>query len=148
MLPAPCGQATLASHDERYRAVAWRCANERTFARFPRTGVVGIGVAAFIAGVGGTMWTVNSRVIIQSAVPNELLGRFNAASRLVGWGMTPIAVRQLTPPSSEISLRHRNRSGSMSEKIQRTGSPVAACTMSVPTARAVNVNTTPVRGPC
>ena len=91
MLPAPCGQATLASHDERYRAVAWRCANERTFARFPRTGVVGIGVAAFIAVVGGTMWTVNSRVIIQSAVPNELLGRFNAASRLVGWGMTPIA---------------------------------------------------------
>ncbi|HEY1574708.1 MAG TPA: MFS transporter [Pseudonocardiaceae bacterium] len=50
-----------------------------------------IGVAAFLAGVGGTLWTVNSRVISQSLVPNELLGRFNAASRLVSWGMAPIA---------------------------------------------------------
>jgi MFS family permease len=50
-----------------------------------------ISVAAFIAGAGGTMWTVNSRVISQSLVPNELLGRFNAASRLIAWGMTPVA---------------------------------------------------------
>ncbi|KAA2261531.1 MFS transporter [Solihabitans fulvus] len=50
-----------------------------------------VGVAAFFAGIGGTMWTVNSRVISQSLVPNELLGRFNAASRLVSWGMTPVA---------------------------------------------------------
>ncbi|MDG4823380.1 MFS transporter [Asanoa sp. WMMD1127] len=50
-----------------------------------------VAVAAFVAGVGGTMWTVNSRVIIQSAVPDGMLGRFNAASRLVGWGTTPIA---------------------------------------------------------
>ncbi|HET8681735.1 MAG TPA: MFS transporter [Micromonosporaceae bacterium] len=50
-----------------------------------------VGAAAFIAGVGGTMWTVNSRVIIQSLVPNELLGRFNAASRLLGWGTAPVA---------------------------------------------------------
>ena len=52
---------------------------------------VPVGVAAFVAGVGGTMWTVNSRVIVQSAVPDGMLGRFNAASRLVGWGMTPVA---------------------------------------------------------
>jgi MFS family permease len=50
-----------------------------------------IGAAAFVAGAGGTMWTVNSRVISQSLVPNELLGRFNAASRLIAWGMTPVA---------------------------------------------------------
>jgi MFS family permease len=50
-----------------------------------------IGAAAFFAGAGGTMWTVNSRVIIQSLVPNELLGRFSAASRLIAWGMTPVA---------------------------------------------------------
>jgi MFS family permease len=50
-----------------------------------------VGLAAFVAGAGGTMWTVNSRVIIQSLVPNELLGRFNAASRLISWGMTPVA---------------------------------------------------------
>lgn len=50
-----------------------------------------IGAAAFVAGAGGTMWTVNSRVISQSLVPNELLGRFNAASRLISWGMAPVA---------------------------------------------------------
>ncbi|GAA1876468.1 MFS transporter [Asanoa iriomotensis] len=55
------------------------------------TAAVPVGMAAFVAGLGGTMWTVNSRVIIQSAVPDGMLGRFNAASRLVGWGATPIA---------------------------------------------------------
>ncbi|WP_199746714.1 MFS transporter [Amycolatopsis sp. WAC 01416] len=50
-----------------------------------------VGVAAFFAGVGGTMWTVNSRVISQSLVPNELLGRFSAASRLLSWGMLPVS---------------------------------------------------------
>jgi MFS family permease len=50
-----------------------------------------IGAAAFFAGAGGTLWTVNSRVITQSFVPNEMLGRFNAASRLVAWGMAPVA---------------------------------------------------------
>lgn len=54
-------------------------------------GAIPVGIAAFAAGVGGTMWTVNARVIYQSLVPNELLGRFSAASRLVGWGTTPIA---------------------------------------------------------
>jgi MFS family permease len=49
-----------------------------------------VGVAAFVTGAGGTMWTVNSRVITQSLVPNELLGRFSAASRLISWGMTPV----------------------------------------------------------
>lgn len=50
-----------------------------------------IGIAAFVGGAGGTMWTVNSRVISQSLVPNELLGRFNAASRLISWGTVPVA---------------------------------------------------------
>lgn len=50
-----------------------------------------IGAAAFIAGAGGTMWTVNSRVITQSLVPQHLLGRFNSASRLISWGMMPVA---------------------------------------------------------
>jgi MFS family permease len=50
-----------------------------------------IGAAALVAGAGGTLWTVNSRVITQSLVPNELLGRFSAANRLVAWGMAPVA---------------------------------------------------------
>ena len=54
-------------------------------------GAVPVGVAAFAAGVGGTMWTVNSRLIAQTLVPDRMLGRFSAASRLVGWGTTPVA---------------------------------------------------------
>jgi len=50
-----------------------------------------IGAAAFVAGAGGTMWTVNSRLIVQSVVPDDMLGRFSAASRTVAWGMTPVA---------------------------------------------------------
>lgn len=50
-----------------------------------------VGAAALVAGVGGTMWTVNSRVIIQSVVPDEMLGRFNAAWRMIGWGTAPVA---------------------------------------------------------
>lgn len=50
-----------------------------------------IGAAALLTGIGGTMWTVNVRVIQQALVPNEMLGRFSAASRLVAWGMTPVA---------------------------------------------------------
>jgi MFS family permease len=50
-----------------------------------------IGAAAFVAGAGGTMWTVNSRVIAQSFVPVHLLGRFSSASRLISWGSLPVA---------------------------------------------------------
>ncbi|GAA3451801.1 MFS transporter [Dactylosporangium matsuzakiense] len=50
-----------------------------------------IGAAAFLTGIGGTMWTVNSRVIQQALVPNEMFGRFSAATRLVSWGMAPVA---------------------------------------------------------
>jgi len=50
-----------------------------------------VGAAALVAGLGGTMWTVNSRVIIQSLVPDEMLGRFNAASQMIGWGTAPVA---------------------------------------------------------
>lgn len=50
-----------------------------------------IGGAAFVAGLGGTMWTVNSRVICLTVVPDHLLGRFNAAARVVGWGTAPVA---------------------------------------------------------
>ncbi|GAA2000871.1 MFS transporter [Catenulispora subtropica] len=53
--------------------------------------VWGIGAAAFLAGAGGTMWTVNARLLTQSFVPAAMLGRYIAASRLVSWGMTPIA---------------------------------------------------------
>lgn len=56
-----------------------------------RSSAWAIGAAALVAGAGGTMWTVNSRVITQALVPSELLGRFTAASRMVSWGMAPVA---------------------------------------------------------
>jgi MFS family permease len=56
-----------------------------------RGSALAVGAAALIAGVGGTMWTVNSRVIISSLVPDEMLGRFNAAAQMIGWGTAPIA---------------------------------------------------------
>jgi MFS family permease len=49
-----------------------------------------IGAAAFLAGAGGTMWTVNSRVIFQTQVPDELRGRTGAASMVLAWGMAPV----------------------------------------------------------
>lgn len=64
-----------------------------------------VGAAAFVAGVGGTMWTVNSRVIIQSLVPNEMLGRFSAASRLLGWGTAPVAATLMGVLAETVGFR-------------------------------------------
>ncbi|MGW3403305.1 MFS transporter [Streptomyces zhihengii] len=49
-----------------------------------------VAAGAFLGGMGGTLWTVNSRTIGQRLVPDELLGRFGAASRLFGWGAMPL----------------------------------------------------------
>ena len=64
-----------------------------------------IGAAAFLAGAGGTMWTVNARTIVQSMVPNEMLGRFNAASRLVAWGPAPVAAAAAGALAQVVSFR-------------------------------------------
>ncbi|GAA3081575.1 MFS transporter [Streptosporangium carneum] len=49
-----------------------------------------VGVAAFAGGMGGTLWTVNSRTLAQLIVPDRLLGRYGAASRLLSWGTLPL----------------------------------------------------------
>jgi len=49
-----------------------------------------VGVAAFAGGMGGTLWTVNSRTIAQALVPDHLLGRYGSAARLLGWGTLPL----------------------------------------------------------
>ena len=64
-----------------------------------------IGAAAFIAGLGGTMWTVNSRVIYQTLAPADMLGRFSAASRLVGWGAGPIAAALAGTLAATVNFR-------------------------------------------
>ncbi|MER7171751.1 MFS transporter [Streptomyces mesophilus] len=54
------------------------------------TQVWAVAAGAFLGGMGGTLWTVNSRTITQRLVPDEMLGRFGAASRLFTWGAMPL----------------------------------------------------------
>ncbi|MFH8367237.1 MFS transporter [Streptomyces sp. NPDC018031] len=46
--------------------------------------------AAFAGGMGGTLWSVNSRTLTQERVPDALLGRAGAAGRLFTWGAMPV----------------------------------------------------------
>ncbi|MBC2876164.1 MULTISPECIES: MFS transporter [Streptomyces] len=48
------------------------------------------GVGAFLGGMGGTLWVVNSRVISQTLVGTGMMGRYSAASRLFSWGSLPL----------------------------------------------------------
>ncbi|WP_084957916.1 MFS transporter [Thermoactinospora rubra] len=50
-----------------------------------------VGVAAFLGGMGGTLWNVNARTIAQRLVPGRLRGRYAAAARLLGLGAMPLA---------------------------------------------------------
>ncbi|MEU7318023.1 MFS transporter [Streptomyces sp. NPDC007083] len=54
------------------------------------TSVWAVAAAAFAGGAGGTLWTVNSRTIGQHLVPDSMLGRYNAVSRLFSWGAMPL----------------------------------------------------------
>lgn len=54
------------------------------------TSLWAVTAAAFAGGMGGTLWTVNSRTIGQRLVPDGMLGRYNAVSRLFSWGAMPI----------------------------------------------------------
>ncbi|MEU6847313.1 MFS transporter [Streptomyces sp. NPDC046716] len=49
-----------------------------------------VAVAAFLGGMGGTLWTVNARTMAQRLVPDAMLGRFGAVSRLFSWGAMPV----------------------------------------------------------
>ncbi|GAA2118862.1 MFS transporter [Streptomyces synnematoformans] len=49
-----------------------------------------VAAAAFLGGLGGTLWTVNSRTVIQRAVPDAMLGRFSSANRMFAWGAMPL----------------------------------------------------------
>ncbi|KVP80109.1 MFS transporter [Burkholderia ubonensis] len=49
-----------------------------------------VAASAFAGGLGGTLWSVNSRTISQVLVPGALFGRYNAAARLFSWGAMPV----------------------------------------------------------
>ncbi|MFI9554340.1 MFS transporter [Nonomuraea endophytica] len=50
-----------------------------------------VAATAFVGGMGGTLWTVNSRTIAQRIVPDRLLGRYTSAGRMLGYGAMPVA---------------------------------------------------------
>ncbi|MCB5164180.1 MFS transporter [Streptomyces bambusae] len=54
------------------------------------TSVWSVAVGAFLGGLGGTLWTVNSRTIAQRLVPDEMLGRFSATFRFFAFGALPL----------------------------------------------------------
>ncbi|MEE1943024.1 MFS transporter [Streptomyces sp. TRM 70361] len=54
------------------------------------TNLWAVTAAAFIGGMGGTLWAVNARTISQNLVPDPMLGRYNAVSRLFSWGAMPV----------------------------------------------------------
>jgi MFS family permease len=49
-----------------------------------------VGIAAFFAGLGATVWVILVASIRQRLVPGELLGRVYSASRFISWGIGPV----------------------------------------------------------
>jgi MFS family permease len=49
-----------------------------------------VSAGAFLGGMGGTLWVVNSRSISQLLVSAEMMGRYNGAARLLSWGSIPL----------------------------------------------------------
>ncbi|MCB5181243.1 MFS transporter [Streptomyces antimicrobicus] len=49
-----------------------------------------VGCAAVLGGMGGTLWTVNVRTVMQTLVPSSMMGRFGAVFRLFAFGSTPV----------------------------------------------------------
>ncbi|MFF3129102.1 MFS transporter [Streptomyces sp. NPDC057908] len=54
------------------------------------TNIWAVAIGAFLGGMGGTLWTVNSRTVAQRKVPDEMLGRYDAAARLFSFGAMPL----------------------------------------------------------
>ncbi|MFF1650465.1 MFS transporter [Streptomyces sp. NPDC058240] len=54
------------------------------------TNIWAVAAGAFLGGMGGTLWTVNSRTVAQRKVPDEMLGRYDAAARLFSFGAMPL----------------------------------------------------------
>jgi MFS family permease len=66
---------------------------------------VALGVSAFLGGLGGTLWSVNSRTLSQALVPPDLMGRFHAAWRLLSWGALPVGAFAVGLLGEAIGLR-------------------------------------------
>ncbi|WP_333740260.1 MFS transporter [Streptomyces sp. IBSBF 2806] len=69
------------------------------------TGLWAVAAAAFVGGMGGTLWTVNARTIGQRLVPDSMLGRYTAVSRLFSWGAMPIGAGAMGLLAEWLGLR-------------------------------------------
>lgn len=49
-----------------------------------------VALSAFVGGMGGTLWTVNARLIAQNLVPEAMMGRYSGVARLLSWGALPV----------------------------------------------------------
>jgi len=49
-----------------------------------------VGAGAFFGGVGGMLWVINARMLIQRTLPGEMLGRFYAVYRTISWSFLPL----------------------------------------------------------
>lgn len=54
------------------------------------TNVWAVGCGAFLGGMGGTLWTVNVRTVMQTLVSSDMMGRFGAVFRLFAFGAIPV----------------------------------------------------------
>jgi MFS family permease len=56
------------------------------------TNAFAVGVSAFLAGFGASVWVILVSSIRQRIVPSNLLGRVYSASRFISWGVGPVGV--------------------------------------------------------
>lgn len=49
-----------------------------------------VGATIFLAGFGSSLWSVNSRSIVQETVPANMIGRFYSIYRMISWSFLPV----------------------------------------------------------
>lgn len=54
------------------------------------TNAIAVGVSAFVAGFGASVWVILVSSIRQRVVPHDLLGRVYSGSRFISWGIGPL----------------------------------------------------------
>jgi MFS family permease len=64
-----------------------------------------VAAGAFLGGMGGILWTVNSRTISQHLVDTGMMGRYNAAARLFSWGAMPLGAGLIGVLAEIVGLR-------------------------------------------
>jgi MFS family permease len=64
-----------------------------------------IAACAFLGGMGGTLWTVNTRTLTQRLVSPEAMGRFYSSWRLFSWGALPLGAAIIGGIAEVVGLR-------------------------------------------